>query len=375
MKNGTASRSCNDLRPRAFEQITVIGAGAWGTALALAADRAGRQTVLWARETAVLESICETRRNPFIPSVALPRSILVTNSLDRALQDSDLVLLVMPSQHLRAMARQCESLLAPGVPVVICSKGVELSSGLLMSEVVAEEMPGRPQAVLSGPTFAAEVAEDLPTAVTVAASLEDEERFHRGHLAARIAVSFATAGFRPYVADDVIGVEIGGAVKNVLAIACGIASGRALGSNARAAIITRGLAEMTRLAVALGGRADTLSGLAGVGDLLLTCSSEQSRNFSYGRELGAGGSPVRSEDGPVVEGVVNAGAVVSLARSLGVKMPICEAVAAILGGASINDSVAALMTSGLRPEPRHAENHLRIPHPAAPPRPRVLVPA
>ncbi len=263
-------------------------------------------------------------------------------------------------------------MLPPDTPVVICSKGIEVGSGLLMSEVVAEEMPRRRHAVLSGPTFAAEVAKALPTAVTVAASSRPSLSFDPGHLAARVAVTFATPTFRPYLSDDIVGVETGGAVKNVLAIACGIASGRALGSNARAGIITRGLAEMTRLTIALGGRADTVSGLAGAGDLMLTCSSEQSRNFSFGKALGEGRQPIAEENGPVVEGKVNAGAVMTLARRLGVEMPICKAVAGILRGRSIDETMSALMTSDLHPEPLVAEDHIRIPHPAAPRRRELL---
>lgn len=355
------TRAGDDQSPAPFGRIAIIGAGAWGTALAMAAVRAGRSAILWAREAAVIESVARDRTNPFMAGVTLPTEITVTGSLEEALAGADLVLLTTPSQHLRAMAVQCESLLMADIPVAICAKGVEADSGLLMSEVIAQAMPGRPQAVISGPTFAAEVARDLPTAVTVAAA----GTFDSHHLAARIAVTFATTRFRPYLADDVVGVEIGGAVKNVIAIACGIAQGRALGSNARATLITRGLAELTRLAVALGARADTLSGLAGVGDLVLTCSSEQSRNFSYGKALGEGLNPRLDAGGPVVEGAVNAASVVALAARLGVDMPICEAVDAVLRGASLDRVMMGLMTSGLRPEPLAAEDQMRIPHPAA----------
>lgn len=357
-----STRSSEAQSPAAFERVAIVGAGAWGTALALAALRAGRRAALWAREAAVIEQVARDRTNPFMAGVTLPAELAVTGSLEAALAEAEVVLLTAPSQHLRAMARRCEALLPPGLPVVICSKGVEADSGLLMSEVVAAEMPGRPQAVLSGPTFAAEVARNLPTAVTIAA---EGGTFDASHLAARVAVTFASATFRPYLADDVIGVEIGGAVKNVVAIACGIAQGRQLGSNARATLITRGLAELTRLAVALGARPDTLSGLAGVGDLVLTCSSEQSRNFSYGKALGEGLNPRMDEGGPVVEGAVNAAAVVALADRLGVDMPICRAVAAVLAGAPLDKVMAGLMTSGLRPEGLAAEDQMRIPHPAA----------
>jgi len=373
--NGAATRSGNDVRPVAFERISVIGAGAWGTALAVAAHRAGRSATLWAREVSTIDQIMHTRRNPFLPAVKLPRGIAATGDLAAAVADVELVLLVCPSQHLRAMARRVEALLGPDIPVVICSKGIEAESGLLMSGIVAEEMRGRAFAVLSGPTFAIEVAQSLPTAVTVAAPAGAEATFDQRHLAARVAVSFATAAFRPYLSDDVVGVEIGGAVKNVLAIACGIAAGRALGSNARAAIITRGLAEMTRLAVSLGARADTLSGLAGAGDLMLTCSSEQSRNFSYGKALGEGCAPTMGDNGPVVEGTVNAASVMKLARRLGVDMSICAAVERILNGASIDHAMAALMVGDLRPERLADEHDIRIPHPAALPPRWELLPA
>ncbi len=351
----------------AFSRIAVVGAGAWGTALALTAHRAGRAVALWAREAAVVEAVAASRRNPFLPvAVDLPEAITVSGDLPAVLDGADLVLLAAPSQHLRSMARQCAPLLAPGVPVVLVAKGVEAATGALMSEVAAAELPGRPIAVLSGPTFAAEVAQNLPTAVTVAAAPEVPGRaLDAGHLAARVAVTLATASFRPYLSDDVVGVEIGGAVKNVIAIACGIAAGRKLGSNARAALITRGLAELTRLAVAVGAKPGTLRGLAGVGDLVLTCSSEQSRNFSYGKALGEGHVPEQAEGGPVVEGAVNAASVGALARRLGVAMPICTGVEAILAGGSIDQVMAAMMVAGLRPESLEDEDTLRIPHPAA----------
>lgn len=363
-KNGAATRSCNDdLGPKAFERITIIGAGAWGTALAMTAHRARRSVILWAREDAVVQAIARTRRNPFLSSVELPDEISVTNDIEQSLDQTQLVVLVVPSQHLRAMARRVETLLPRGIPVVICSKGVEADTGLLMSQVIAAVMPGRPQAVLSGPTFAAEVAEDQPTAATIAAPL-DSDGFGPDHLAARVAVTFATQTFRPYLSDDVTGVEIGGAVKNVLAIACGIAAGRGMGSNTRAAIITRGLAEIIRLGQFLGARADTLCGLAGAGDLMLTCSSEQSRNFSYGKALGEGRRPTLSDDGPVVEGAVNARAVVRLAAETGVEMPICTAVEAVLRGHSVEEAIRGLMTSDLRAEAHTHENSRRIPNPA-----------
>ncbi len=362
--NGAATRFCNDdVGPTAFQRVAIVGGGAWGTALALTAHRARRRVTLWAREKPVVDAVASARRNPFLPSVELPEDIVVTDDLKAVLARSQLVVLVVPSQHLRTIARRTETILPGGVPVVICSKGVEAETGLLMSQVVAEEMLGRPQAVLSGPTFAIEVAQNQPTAATVAAPLDDDS-FDPGHLAARIAVTFATPTFRPYLSDDVTGVEIGGAAKNVLAIACGIAAGRGLGSNTRAALITRGLAEIMRLGRALGARADTLSGLAGAGDLMLTCSSEQSRNFSFGKAIGEGNRPSASADGPVVEGAVNARSVVRLAADLGVAMPICTAVEAILRGDCVDAAIQKLMTSDLRAEAHAHEDGDRIRHPA-----------
>ena len=362
--NGAATRFCNDeVGPKAYNNVTIIGGGAWGTALALTAQRAERRVTMWAREASVVESIQQTRRNPFLGSVTLPEEIVVTNDLETALSGSELVVVVVPSQHLRNMARRIERQLAANVPIVICSKGVEADTGQLMSEVIADEMDGRAAAVLSGPTFAAEVAENQPTAVTVAAPLQGRS-FDKDHLASRIAVTFATPTFRPYLSADVTGVEIGGAVKNVLAIACGIAAGRGMGSNTRAAIITRGLAEIMRLGRALGARAETLSGLAGAGDLMLTCSSEQSRNFSFGKALGEGKRPSLRDDGPVVEGVANARSVVQLATAVGVEMPICTAVERVLRGEAVDHAIQSLMTSDLRAESHVHEDGPRIPNPA-----------
>lgn len=359
--NGAAARSCDDKRPAVFDTIAVVGGGSWGTALALVAWRAGRRVRLWAREEHVVDAVAATRRNPFLDEVELPRDILVTNDMAQALAGADLAILVSPSQHLRAVARQVEPVLAPGAPVVICSKGIERDTGLLMGDVIAQVMPEREMAVLSGPTFAGEVAADMATGVTVAAA---EDGFHDGHLAARVAVSLASESFRPYLSDDVRGVEIGGAAKNVIAIACGIASGLGLGSNARAMIITRGLTEITALGLAIGARLETLAGLAGAGDLMLTCSSTQSRNFSFGKALGAGEEAVRRADGPVVEGAENAASVVALAGKLSVPMPVCETVLAILDGAPVAPSMKALMLADLHPEAVGAQDDWTTPHPA-----------
>jgi glycerol-3-phosphate dehydrogenase (NAD(P)+) len=323
----------------------VIGAGAWGTALAQTCARAGLEVTLWAREAEVARAIAETAENPiFLPGVALDPALRAT--CDPAdLAGSDLLFAVPPAQHLRATLAGFAPHTPDGTPVVLCAKGIEQGTLMLMTEVLAEALPGATPAVLSGPSFAADVARGLPTAVTLAA--EDEA------LAGRIAQAIATPVFRPYVATDMIGAEAGGAVKNVLAIACGIAEGRGLGASARAALITRGFAELTRLAVALGGAAETVAGLCGLGDLVLTCSSLQSRNMSLGVALGRG---ERLEDvlagrNSVAEGVASAPAVTDLARRLGVETPICEAVRAILAGQSeIDPAIAGLLSRPLRNE-------------------------
>ncbi|WP_366554061.1 NAD(P)H-dependent glycerol-3-phosphate dehydrogenase [Aquibaculum sediminis] len=352
-----------------FRRVAVVGGGAWGTALALTAERAGSATSLWVREAEAVEAIRATGCNPFLPEHRLPEALTVSSDLGEALTAADLVLMVVPSQFLRPLAREVEALLAPRIPVVICSKGIEAESGALMSQIVTEEMPGRPWAVLSGPSFAAEVAEGQPTAVTIAAreaSMADPATMPLG-LAAQVALTLGTPNFRPYLSDDPVGVEVGGAVKNVIAIACGIAAGQGLGSNPRAALITRGLAEIKRLAEALGGRRETVSGLAGMGDLTLTCSSEQSRNFSFGKALGEGRSVEEALAGKtaVVEGAENARSVTALARRLGVEMPICEAVDAILHeGRSVESAIQALLIRPLRGESRALEPHVALRHPA-----------
>ncbi len=327
-------------------RVLAVGGGAWGTALAMQAIRAGRRAVLWAREAEVVAAVNEGRGNPvFLPGIPLDPALAATGDLSAA-ADADLVLLVVPAQFLRRVAADLAPHLRPGTPVVLCAKGIETGTGRLMTEVAAGALPpGTPLAVLSGPTFAAEVARGLPTAVTVAATDAD--------LAARIAGALRTPSFRPYSADDPVGAEVGGAVKNVLAIACGIVDGLALGDNARAALITRGLAEMTRLAVRLGGRAETLTGLSGLGDLVLTCSSRQSRNMSVGIALGSGRSLADALAGKasVAEGVASAAAVAALAARVGVEMPVCAAVDAVLNhGAAVDATVAALLARPTRAE-------------------------
>ncbi len=357
-------------RPAIFQTVTVVGGGAWGTALAMTAHAAGRDTTLWVRETDAVAAIHRDRRNPFLPQHPLPAAIKATDDLTGALDGAQLVIVVVPSQFLRPMCRQIGAHLPPGVPIVVCSKGIETDSGALMSQVIEQELPGRPLAALSGPSFADEVAAGQPTAVTIAsADLAGATADSAPQtLAARVAVTLATPSFRPYLSDDVVGVEVGGAVKNVLAIACGIAQGRGMGSNPRAALIARGLAEIKRLATALGGQRETVTGLAGIGDLTLTCSSEQSRNFSFGKALGEGGTAeeLLSNRTSVVEGVVNARSVAALATRLGVDMPICQAIDRVLhGGLSIDDAIDLLMVRPLRAESAALEKLIKLPHPSA----------
>ncbi len=319
----------------------VIGAGAWGTALAqlLASDR--QDVVLWALEPDVVDAINASHQNPlYLANIPLSPSVRATGSMGD-LAACEMLLVVSPAQHLRAVVSQAPA----GVPLVLCSKGIEASSSLLMSEVAAQAQPDSPIAVLSGPTFAHEVAKGLPTAVTLAC--EDRD------LGQRLAARIARPSFRPYLSDDVIGAEIGGAVKNVLAIACGVAEGAGLGLNARAALISRGFAEMTRFGLARGARAETLGGLSGLGDLVLTCSSTNSRNFSLGKGLGEGASAAEllSNRRTVAEGAHTAPVLRDAARAAGVEMPVVEAVCALLSEAApLSDVIDALLARPLRPE-------------------------
>lgn len=320
-----------------MDRIGIVGAGAWGSALAVALTGAGRDVTLWAREPKVAEAIAQGLGNPdFLPGLAMTGIKTTSRLADMAAMES--LLLVVPAQFLRAVARDLAPHLPAAMPLVICAKGIEEQSFCTMSEVIAQELPGRPQAVLSGPTFAAEVAAGKPTAVTLAAG--DEA------LGWRLVHAVGTASLRPYYSDDLIGAEMGGAVKNVLAIACGIVEGRKLGDNARAALITRGLAELTRLAVAKGGRAETCVGLSGLGDLILTASSRQSRNYSLGLALAEGRTlaEIQGERRSVAEGVASARSVTGLAASLGVDMPIAAAVAAMLyDGLDLDDAIEGLL--------------------------------
>lgn len=319
----------------------VIGAGAWGTALAqlLAAD--GQQVRLWAMEPEVVEAVNRDRVNPlYLPGLPLSAGIDATGDM-AAMDDRDMLLVVSPAQHLRSVVARAPR----GVPLILCSKGIEAGSGLLMSEVAAQAQPTSPIAVLSGPTFAHEVARGLPTAITLACA--------DAALAARLAARIARPAFRPYLSDDVVGAEIGGAVKNVLAIACGVSEGAGLGLNARASLISRGFAEMTRFGLARGARAESLGGLSGLGDLVLTCSSTNSRNFSLGKGLGEGRSPAEllANRRTVAEGAFTAPVLRDAARAAGVEMPVVEAVCALLEDAApLATVIDALLARPLRPE-------------------------
>jgi len=328
-----------------FHRLGIIGGGAWGTALAATQQRAGRSVLLWAREAEVVEAINRDHANSvFLPGFALDPAVRATGELGEAAA-ADAILLVVPAQHLRQVATALAPHLGSGTPVVLCAKGIEQGTGAMMSEVAAEALPGRPLAVLSGPTFAIEVARGLPTAVTLACADET--------LGRALVEALGTRSFRPYLSSDIVGAEIGGAVKNVLAIACGIVEGRRLGDNARAALITRGLAEMVRLAVAKGGKAETLMGLSGLGDLTLTCTGTQSRNHAVGVALGEGQSLAVFEAArrSIAEGVASAAAVAALAQRLQVEMPIVAAVDAILHrGADIDAAIAGLLSRPFRSE-------------------------
>jgi glycerol-3-phosphate dehydrogenase (NAD(P)+) len=327
---------------RAIETVGIIGAGAWGTALAKTAARAGRQVVLYARDAEVVSAIKRERRNPrHLPEIELDRAIRPTGALEEALA-TDAVLLAAPAQSVRTLY---QSLPRSAAPLVICAKGFESATGLRLSEVIGEVRPGAPVAALSGPNFAREVAHGLPGATTLGCA--DPE------LCRALAEALSSPQLRVYRTSDMVGVEVGGAVKNVLAIAAGIVIGRGLGENARAALITRGLAELARLGEALGARRETLMGLSGLGDVLLSCMSLTSRNMAFGHAIGQGADPgtLRAKPGALAEGAFTAGAVVRLAARHRLDVPISAAVDAILESRiGVDDALDALMRRPLKPE-------------------------
>jgi glycerol-3-phosphate dehydrogenase (NAD(P)+) len=322
-----------------LNSIGIIGAGAWGTALAAVAARAGRAVTLYARDASHATHIAKARENPRLAGVKLPSGINVTNDVAAACR-ADIILVVTPAQHLRAAINAIAPHLRAQTPVIACAKGIEHGTHKFMTEIIAEAAPHAVPAILSGPSFADDVARGLPTAVTLAA--KDEA------LASELVQALGSATFRPYHTTDVLGVEIGGAAKNVLAIAAGIAVGRKLGASAQAALTTRGFSELARFGRALGARAETMVGLSGLGDLILTCSSPQSRNFALGIALGRG-DPAPA--GKLAEGASTAPVLVELAASRKVEMPVSSAVAAILAGKlTIDAAIDGLLTRPFKAE-------------------------
>jgi glycerol-3-phosphate dehydrogenase (NAD(P)+) len=325
-----------------IEKIAVLGGGAWGTALALTCARAGRAVTLWEHEPGNAEQLATQRESRFLPGVKLDDGISVIRDLAQA-ANADAILLVVPAQHLRDVVTSLAPSLRPRTPLIACAKGIEHGTHKFMSEVIAECAATALPAILSGPSFAADVARGLPTAVTIAAS-EDQ-------IARDLAHAFNTNTFRPYHTTDIRGVEIGGAVKNVLAIAAGIVTGRGLGASAAAALTTRGFAELVRFGRGLGAKTGTMMGLSGLGDLILTCSTPQSRNFSCGVALGKGERPDTAAHGKLAEGVFTAPVLLEMARARHVDMPISEAVAAVLAEKmSVDEAIESLLTRPLKAE-------------------------
>jgi glycerol-3-phosphate dehydrogenase (NAD(P)+) len=325
--------------------INVIGAGAWGTALAHAYANEGHDVTLWAREESVIASINDHHMNDdFLPNHPLCPALKVTGDLQSVLK-ADAILLVTPAQYIRATLRGLKDQLHPDTPLIICAKGIEIETGSLFSQIMFEEIPHIPYAIFTGPTFAAEVAKDHPVAMTLAVSQKE--------WGTKLQTLLAAKTIRPYLSEDLIGTQIGSAVKNVIAIACGIVNGCGLGESTRAAILTRGLSEMARLAVAMGGKRETLMGMCGVGDMILTCSSMQSRNFSFGAMIGQGKTvqEILDSRNSVTEGVYTAKALQVLARKNAIEMPICQAVYdAVIDQKPIKEIMNDLLGRPLKPE-------------------------
>lgn len=320
-------------------RIGVIGAGAWGTALAIIANRAGSQVTLYSRNAALVESMQQNRENAaYLPGCFLDPAITITSHLPDVTHVQWLIIAI-PSQSLRTMCIKLSDMITADIPLALACKGIERGSLALMSEVVQSSLPANPVAVISGPNFAAEIASGLPAATAIACTHQ--------HLAQQLVYALGSRYFRPYISDDLAGVQIGGAVKNVLAIACGIAEGKELGDNARAALLTRGITEMMRLAATKGGNPQTLMGLAGMGDLVLTATSTQSRNYRLGMKLGQGTPPAEalgSGTRRLVEGVTTAESIYELSMKIGVDMPICSMVHEILRGTiSVDNAIAELL--------------------------------
>ena len=325
-----------------LQRISVLGGGAWGAALAQTCARAGRDVTLWEFDAANAQHLAEQRESRFLPGVRLDDTIAITRDLGQAAQ-AEAILLVIPAQAMRSVLTSLAPSLPDGIPLVACAKGIEHGTRKFMTEIVAACAPKATPAILSGPSFAADVARGLPTAVTIAAA--DAE------IAAGLAQAFNSGTFRPYHSTDVRGVEIGGAAKNVLAIASGIVTGRGLGASASAALTTRGFAELMRFGKAYGARPETLMGLSGLGDLILTCSTPQSRNFSFGMALGKGEPPESAAHGKLAEGAFTAPVLLEMARAKNVEMPISEAVAAVLAGEmTVDAAIESLLTRPLKAE-------------------------
>lgn len=321
-------------------RVAVLGGGAWGTALALAMLRAGHSVRLFARDPETVAAIRGGENPRYLPGIAIEPGIEATSDIGAALADADCVLAVAPAQALRAMLSAAKSHMPKAIPLVLCAKGIERETGALLSAIVEEILPNNPVAALSGPSFATDVARGLPTAVVVAARGDE--------LAAELAARFSAENLRCYSSDDLIGVEIGGALKNVFAIAAGAVTGAGLGASAQAAMVTRGFVELRRIGAAFGARPETLMGLSGLGDLLLTCSSAQSRNFAYGLALGQGKALAGL---PLAEGVPTAAIAARIATERQIDAPIIAAVSAILDGTiTIRQAVSALMTRPLKTE-------------------------
>jgi glycerol-3-phosphate dehydrogenase (NAD(P)+) len=323
-----------------IERIAVLGGGAWGTALAEAAARAGRKVTLWEFDAANGEHLAKKRESKFLPGFRINEAIEVVRDLGTP---ADAILLVVPAQATRSVAKQLAASIANKTPVVVCAKGIERGTHEFVTEIVRECAPKATPAILSGPSFAVDVARGLPTAVTLAC--EDAT------MAKNLAHAMGSSAFRPYHSTDVRGVEIGGAAKNVLAIAAGIVAGRELGASAQAAMITRGFAELMRFGRAYGAKPETLTGLSGLGDLVLTCSSPQSRNHSLGVALAKGEPVATASHGKLAEGAFTAPVLLEMAREKNVEMPICEAIAAVLDGKlSVDQAIEGLLTRPFKAE-------------------------
>ncbi|KPF71159.1 glycerol-3-phosphate dehydrogenase [Bosea sp. AAP35] len=325
-----------------FGTIGLVGAGAYGAALALAAARARRKVVLWARDAETVAAIERTREAPRLPGVALPEAVTATTSL-AALATTDALVVTVPTQSLREVCEALAVILPSGLPVVSAAKGIEQSTGLFTTQVIAQACPGARPAILSGPSFAVDIGQGLPTAVTLAATDPD--------LARALAEALSSPAFRIYHSADPRGVEIGGAAKNVLAIAAGITIGLGYGESARAALVARGFSELRRFGEAHGAQGETLMGLSGLGDVVLSCASPQSRNFAFGLALGQGRNVADAAGGKLAEGAFTASILASMARERGIEMPIAEAVAGIIAGASgVREAVTGLLARPLRAE-------------------------